>query len=176
MPRMMRTLRIFRKLQTMPMTTEGAKQLKVACWLVVISAVIILGQGCGARLDPGGQFAGRARLADLGNGMCQQRDGLMWQVEPSEIMASADQALAHAEAMSLGAYDDWRLPSKEELYSLCVLFDMKLAGDCPLHLQGSYWSRNGTTQAGEWQVYSLCGGTDYHYLKSKQGRVLAVRP
>ncbi len=47
--------------------------------------------------------------------------GLMWQKSPGEKMTYA-QAAAGAEAFSLAGYDDWRLPTIKELYSL-IQFD-----------------------------------------------------
>jgi hypothetical protein len=47
--------------------------------------------------------------------------GLMWQQDPGEKM-TFDEATAGAEDFSLAGYDDWRLPTIKELYSL-ILFD-----------------------------------------------------
>jgi len=43
--------------------------------------------------------------------------GLMWQQNPGEKM-TYDQAVAGASAFSMAGYDDWRLPTIKELYSL----------------------------------------------------------
>ena len=47
--------------------------------------------------------------------------GLMWQQDPGGKV-SYQQAVAGAETLTLGDYDDWRLPTIKELYSL-ILFD-----------------------------------------------------
>lgn len=100
----------------------------------------------------------------------------MWQVESTNTLSSGQQAIDYARGLNFGGYHDWRLPSKEELYELCELFEMKLEGDCALKLKGSYWTTNGEVHAGEWEAYPTCGGTELKYLKSKSGRVRAVRP
>jgi len=47
--------------------------------------------------------------------------GLMWQQDPGEKMTYAE-AVAGADSFSLAGYDDWRLPTIKELYSL-IQFD-----------------------------------------------------
>lgn len=143
--------------------------------LVVTGLISLFCQGCVSPPASQIKWEGRARLMDLGNGICQQSNGLMWQVERTEVLSSSQEALAYVQDLSLGSYADWRLPTKDELFELCNIFELNLAGDCPIKLKGSYWLSNGDIQAGEWQVYSLCGGSDFQYLKTKSGRVRAVR-
>lgn len=55
---------------------------------------------------------------DNGDGtVSDQVTGLTWQAEHSEP-SSWDDAVAGAESLQLGGYDDWRLPTIAELYSL----------------------------------------------------------
>lgn len=144
-------------------------------FFLIVSATFLLCQGCTSSSSVRTP-RDNAKLVDLGNGMCRQSNGLMWQVERTDVFTSGQEALAYVDGLSLGDYDDWRLPTKEELYDLCVLYDMKWAGDCPMRLKGSYWMQNGTSEAGEWDAYPLCGGSDYQYFKTRTGRVRAVRP
>lgn len=68
---------------------------------------------------------------DNGNGTITDNvTGLMWQQSPdtdgdgdidAEDKLTYNQALAGADALNLGGYDDWRLPTIKELYSL-ILF------------------------------------------------------
>ena len=117
-----------------------------------------------------------AILVDLGNGICRQTNGLMWQKERSSKFSSFQKAENYMSKIELGGYTDWRFPTKDELLTLCNTVEHKLAANCPLNTEGSYWSKNGKGEAGEWYPYPLCAGYDFRYLKSKIGRVRAVRP
>lgn len=140
----------------------------------VLLALLFFGQGC-ATTAPSASPE-KASLANLGNGTCQQSNGLIWQVERSAIFPNRREAKEYAENLGLGGYEDWRLPSKDEYYSLCYIFELQRAGDCPIELKGSYWLSDEEQQAGEYEPYPLCGGSSFRYLKSKSGRVRAVRP
>lgn len=150
--------------------------MKILQFLVVIGVVSLLCQSCASPLSPEGRQQSNASLADLGNGICRQNNGLMWQVESTDTFSSGQKALDYVRSLTLGNHGDWRLPGKEELYELCQLFEMKRAGDCPIKLKGSYWATNGEIHAGEWEAYPICGGSELKYLKSTSGRVRAVRP
>lgn len=141
----------------------------------LIGAICLLSQGCAATA-PSGTMSDKASLADLGNGICQQKNGLMWQIERSENFPSNQEARDYAASLDLGGYRDWRLPSQDEYYSLCYIFELRRAGDCPLELNGYYWLSDDDKQAGQFESYNLCGGSSFRYLKSKTGRVRAVRP
>jgi hypothetical protein len=146
-------------------------------FFAVVGLVSLVCQGCASPPATEGMWqGGNAKLMDLGNGICRQSNGLMWQVERTEVFASGHEAEAYVQNLSLGNHADWRLPSRDELYDLCNIFEMNFAGDCALKPKGSYWSKNGDTEAGEWQAYPLCGGSEFQYLKGKSGRVRAVRP
>lgn len=44
--------------------------------------------------------------------------GLMWEQVPSSEDYTWDEAVAYCESLELGGYDDWRMPSCKELYSI----------------------------------------------------------
>jgi len=69
------------------------------------------------------QYNGNApRYQDNGDGTVSDLvTGLMWQQSPGDKLTYA-QATAGADAFTLAGYDDWRLPTIKELYSL-ILFD-----------------------------------------------------
>jgi len=66
-----------------------------------------------------GQVMGnQARYQDSGDGTVTDLvTGLMWQQDPGNKM-TYDQAAAGASSFTLAGYDDWRLPTIKELYSL----------------------------------------------------------
>ncbi|MFH2122462.1 MAG: DUF1566 domain-containing protein [Pseudomonadota bacterium] len=150
--------------------------MKMQNFFLIIGVISLLCQSCASSSSPENNQQGNGGLVNLGNGICRQENGLMWQVEKSKTFTSSQEALAYTQTLTLGNHDDWRLPSKEELYELCQLFEMNLAGNCPIKLKGSYWLTNGDIHAGEWESYPICGGSELKYLKSKMGSVLAVRP
>ncbi|MCK5194391.1 MAG: DUF1566 domain-containing protein [Desulfobulbaceae bacterium] len=149
--------------------------MKVIKSHLIIPVIFSLCQAC-TFTSPGNNQQINAQLVDLGNGICKQSTGLMWQTERSGKFSSFKEAKEYVQNFELGGYSDWRLPTKDELYMLRNIFEQKFEGDCLLKPDGSYWSKNGKGKAGEWYVYPLCGGYDFEYLKSKRGRVRAVRP
>lgn len=66
-----------------------------------------------------GDYEGyRPKYVDNGDGTVTDLvTGLMWQQDPDEKMTYAD-AVAGASTFNLAGYDDWRLPTIKELYSL----------------------------------------------------------
>jgi hypothetical protein len=87
---------------------------------------------CGRTSMPGqdAQYAGnRPGYRDNGDGtVTDLNTGLMWQADPAAKMTYA-QAVNGVWAFRLAGYDDWRLPSIKELYSL-MLFDGTDASSC----------------------------------------------
>jgi hypothetical protein len=56
---------------------------------------------------------------DLGDGTVTDiATGLQWQKSDDGITRNWEEALAYAEGLTLGGYDDWRLPNAKELQSL----------------------------------------------------------
>lgn len=78
-----------------------------------------------------GQYAGAApSYMDNGDGTISDLNtGLMWQQDPGEKVTYAE-AAAGADSLTLAGYDDWRLPTIKELYSL-MMFDGTDVSMCP---------------------------------------------
>lgn len=150
--------------------------MQILKFVLILGVLSLLCQSCASPPSAESRQQGKGSLVDMGNGICQQDNGLMWQVESTETFSSGQEALVHVRNLNLGNHGDWRLPSKEELYELCQLFELNLGGDCPIKVKGSYWTTNGEIQAGEWESYPLCGGSELRYFKSRSGRIRAVRP
>jgi Protein of unknown function (DUF1566) len=77
------------------------------------------------------QYTGNApRYQDNGDGTVTDLvTALMWQQDPGEKM-TYDEAVAGTDSFDLAGYNDWRLPTIKELYSL-ILFDGTDVSACP---------------------------------------------
>ncbi len=97
--------------------------------------------------------------------------GLMWQVTPSSRSFSYEEALEYAENLELAGYDDWRLPSTKELFSISdfsegwpyldtSVFD--LAGDS-VSKDEQYWTEYyvGLTHGGAVSAFGVNHGTGH---------------
>ncbi len=75
------------------------------------------------------QYAGaQPRYVDNGDGtVTDLNTGLMWQQDPGAKMTYAE-AVARAETFDLAGYDDWRLPTIKELYSLILFSGTDVSG------------------------------------------------
>ena len=121
-----------------------------------------------------------ARLADLGSGICKETtaSGLMWVKQPSPTFQLWEDAAAYAEGLQLQGYDDWRLPTKNELHRLHDIFFWKKNGDCNMQTSGSYWwgSEKANAGPGHWETYFLCS-PEFKFVETPgNGMVRAVRP
>lgn len=89
--------------------------------------------------------------------------GLMWQKEMGEKMSFAE-APTKAEELVLGGYDDWRVPTIKELYSL-ILFTGRVSGASAIDMfiDTTYFNQPlGDTSAGEREIDAQTwSGTEY---------------
>jgi hypothetical protein len=85
----------------------------------------------GAFYGQDAQYTGNTpRYQDNGDGTVTDLiTGLMWQADPGQKM-TYDQAVSGTSSFRLAGYNDWRLPSIKELYSL-ILFDGTDVSACP---------------------------------------------
>ncbi len=141
--------------------------------LFLLTVLLLSFQGCA------GKSSQQAHLQNLGNGICQDTvTGQMWQIEKGPISTSLEDAEQYARNLKLGGYNDWRLPTVNELYDLNYYFDLFLVGDCNLDRKGSYWSseKDGTGKAGAWEIGASQCDPSREYSTSTIGYIRAVRP
>ncbi len=82
-------------------------------------------------------------------------DGKMWQNPPSQKRFTWDKAVAYCEELTLGGYDDWRLPDRDELRGL---------GNRELYRYKSYdgWEKWFESHKGE-RLKNAKG--DFHFIR-----------
>lgn len=120
----------------------------------------------------------QARLMVVGDSVClDTNNGLMWQTVASQPFTSWEQARQYAEQLDVAGFNDWRLPTYDEMYILYRTVDQKRHGNCPMKLKGSFWSGNTTKEvrAGFWDSEPLCAGPTYFFVKQSSGSVIPVR-
>lgn len=115
-----------------------------------------------------------------GEGICLNiRTGRMWQVERGGSFSSFQEAEQYAVNMKLGGHNDWRLPTRAELFDLHNIFYWEKNGNCAMNTTGDFWTASGKGEKplGHWETYYLCG-PEFKYSESlgTSGYVRAVRP
>jgi hypothetical protein len=107
----------------------------------------------------------------------QTVNGAMWTKNKSDEFDSESDAQQYLLQLNQGEFDDWRLPTKSELYDLFSIFDMKNNGDVKIRIEGRYWQVDDTGHiiAGAWEMGNGCGPERIFYT-SKKARLMAVRP
>jgi len=153
----------------------------ILCLLIIFMHTFLA--GCAAKLGDGGSAdpGTDGQLRDLGGGeICLEvRSGRMWQVAKSGSFSSPGEAELYAGELELGGYNDWRLPTREELLALYSLFFWKKNGNCSMSNTGEFWAvtRDGKPAPGHWETYYLCGPEQkYVEASGTPGSVRAVRP
>ena len=119
------------------------------------------------------------RLEKIGNDICRDNlSGLMWQTGRSRKINDGQRAEQYAANLKTGGFNDWRLPTQGEFYTLHILFFLKKNGVCRMKHKGSYWSENPglPPRPGRWaSPYYTCG-LNFDFEETKSGFVRAVRP
>ncbi|WP_136810248.1 DUF1566 domain-containing protein [Desulfosediminicola flagellatus] len=107
----------------------------------------------------------------------EQQSELMWLVKRSARLKIPEDVNEYLAGLNQGEYSDWRLPTKQELYTIFSLFDLKQNGDVKLRLEGYYWlaDEKGQPYVGAWEIGDQCGPSRTFY-KGKAGYIRAVRP
>jgi hypothetical protein len=101
----------------------------------------------------------------------------MWKMDRSKRFRSQEQVKEYLAELNRGEYNDWRLPTKWELYDLFQLFALKKIPPVQAKLEMSYWltEENGKVRVGSWDAGDGCG-IERKFYPGKKGYVRAVRP
>lgn len=105
------------------------------------------------------------------------RSGRMWLMERSKRLKTQEEVGEYLNTLNQGKFSDWRLPTRQELYDLFCIFDLKESGEVKIRLEGAYWLKGEKEQpeVGAWEIGDDCGPTRKYYQK-KVGYVRPVRP
>ncbi|MFT5702534.1 MAG: hypothetical protein ACI8ZB_005456 [Desulforhopalus sp.] len=99
-----------------------------------------------------------------------------WHLQRSKRFKTADDAISYLENLNQGEFNDWRLPTKKELFELFSIFDLKQHGTVKIRMEGTYWLTDNKRKiyAGAWEIGDQCGPSRTFYT-GKAGYVRAVR-
>ena len=105
------------------------------------------------------------------------RKGDMWTKSRSKIFATSSEVKNYLKSLNEAQFNDWRLPTKQELYDLLMIFDFKNNGDIKIRIEGKYWLANyaGQMSVGTWDIGDGCG-PERTFSQGKKGVVRAIRP
>jgi len=138
---------------------------------------LLCGIGLFLMMVPCRSMAADIALRDIGDGILQEDNGRMWQAARSKRFRTVDEAEQYLANLNSGRFNDWRFPTRQELYELFMLFDLKESGDISIRLEGAYWltGRHGEPKIGSWEIGDQCGPARTYY-PGLSGYVRAVRP
>ncbi len=102
---------------------------------------------------------------------------LDWQTQRSKRIKTEKEVQLYLQTLNHGEHDDWRLPTKQELYDIFSIFDLKLNGEVKVQLEGNYWLADdkGQPYVGAWKIGDQCGPSR-SFSRAKAGVIRAVRP
>ncbi len=105
------------------------------------------------------------------------RKGDMWIKSRSKRFAASSEVKNYLKSLNEGQFNDWRLPTKHELYDLFMIFDFKNNGGIKVRIEGKYWLVNsaGQMSVGAWDIGDGCG-PERTFSQGKKGYVRAIRP
>lgn len=116
----------------------------------------------------------------MGEEVCTEtRTDIVWQFRKEGPFYSAEEAYRFAENLRLGGFEDWRLPTKSELFNLFYLHYWNKDGNCEMNHRGDFWliAEDQAPSLGHWEGELLCG-PEYKFIDSIKGHgyVRAIRP
>ncbi len=100
-----------------------------------------------------------------------------WQMDWSRRTRSTEEVRRYLQTLNEGSEDGWRLPTKDELYELMAIFDLKQNGEVKIRFEGSYWLQDEADNfyVGSWEIGDQCEPSR-SFFKGKSGHIRAIRP
>ncbi len=156
--------------------------MKYFAGMTVLSLIVfvsVLSNGCASKERKDSPLSdNNGVLLEKEPGVCLDvSSGKMWLKKRGGLFSSFQEAEQYAAQLRSGGYDDWRLPTKKELFNLHYIFYWKKNGDCTIKRSGEYWAlAEGEPTLGHWETYILCA-PNYRYVESPgtKGYVRAIR-
>lgn len=143
---------------------------------------IFILSGCAVKTDTSATHDDKKEglVSVNGEEVCQEVHTLkMWQFSKEGPFNSLEEADRFVEELKLGGYDDWRLPTKSELFNLFYLHYWNNDSTCMMNHAGDFWmvSESQAPDLGHWEGDLLCG-PEYKFINSikQHGYVRAIRP
>lgn len=116
------------------------------------------------------------RFVVEGGVVTDTKTGLQWEAEHHGMM-TWDEALEYAKSLRLGGYDDWRLPTIEELLTLVDFSKTNPTSAFPGMPREWFWSSSsysGSSSSNAWGVAFDYGDVDAG-VKSNNANVRCIR-
>ncbi len=100
-----------------------------------------------------------------------------WQMDWSRRTRSVEEVRQYLQKLNKGSEGGWRLPTKEELYELMSIFDLKENGEVKIRFEGSYWLRDEADNfyVGSWEIGDQCEPSRT-FFEGRSGHIRAIRP
>ncbi len=128
-----------------------------------------------------GQCGSFGNYVDNGDGtVTDTTTGLMWQQDTAPGTYTWEGALSYCDNLSIAGYDDWRLPSRNELHSIVDYSKHHPSTDHVLNTESlPYWSSTTSAYVPSyaWYVSFYAGSVGYgskgyykHYVRAVRGR------
>jgi hypothetical protein len=105
------------------------------------------------------------------------KNGDMWTKVRSKRIKEFSDVQQYLSDLNEGQFNDWRLPTRQELYDLFLIFDLKNNGDVRIRVEGKYWlaSDEGKLSVGAWEIGGGCG-PERGFFSGGKGHIRAIRP
>ena len=144
-------------------------------YLFVLNGCVVQSNSSGSNDDAKG------KLFQIEGGLvCQElKTNKMWQFNKEGPFDSWEEADRYATELKLGGHDDWRLPTRSELFDLFYTHYWKNDGNCMMTHKSEFWviSKGRESSLGHWEDDFLCG-PEFNFVEAirEYGFVRAIRP